>query len=596
MDILDKIIKLKNASIDGFDTARTQGKQCAKFMVNDPYSTQEKADAQTHDKPLLSYPMLQSKLNVLLGNEQLNRRIAKIISAYDIDENIVRLLNDNYKAIIEADGLERKLVKVLADALIYPTGGWIRRELELNDIGYLDFHYELMDTLLNVHPDPQFRQFDMMDARYVIIEDWLTIDRIKETFEPKAPTVDESKWWLEVLDTVNDLDERKEANNDYKRGDRYQVLQLEERRKVKVNIVKIPNVDGFVKLTDKELKKVKDYSLIKKSSDDRIFISSIVPYFKNLVIQDKPYPYPTKRFSVFPCFSFDYNLPKSEQTSAFYLLKDVQDRMNKGMNQQVDWATQALNKNKYVPAVEKEAIDSMKRKGNQPNPIIPLNSMKNMPQQDKDPHMPPEILTDVMTNMGFIDSILGVTPAMEGRSERSGESGVLHEQKVLQSQVSTNPFFDNLAHTRELLAKDYVELIPYVYFEDDRLIETYGEHGLTYEMVNLNIGGEIQNDLRNVSARAILDEQLNVPDRLQKSFEQNIAFMNVLISAGATLQDIPLSLIVKHSNIRDKDEWIAFIEQAQQAHAEALAQQQASEQLGQTVQTAQALQPKAQSD
>lgn len=596
MNLLEKIIKLKNASVDGFDTARTQGKQCAKFMVNDPYSNTEKADAQTHGKPLLSYPMLQSKLNVLLGNEQLNRRIAKIISAYDIDENIVRLLNDNYKAIIEADGLERKLVKVLADALIYPTGGWIRRELELNDIGYLDFHYELMDTLLNVHPDPQFRQFDMMDARYVIIEDWLTIDRIKETFEPKAPTVDESKWWLEVLDTVNDLDERKEANNDYKRGDRYQVLQLEERRKVKVNIVKIPNVDGFVKLTDKELKKVKDYSLVKKSSDDRIFISSIVPYFKNLVIQDKPYPYPTKRFSVFPCFSFDYNLPKSEQTSAFYLLKDVQDRMNKGMNQQVDWATQALNKNKYVPAVEKEAIDSMKRKGNQPNPIIPLNSMKNMPQQDKDPHMPPEILTDVMTNMGFIDSILGVTPAMEGRSERSGESGVLHEQKVLQSQVSTNPFFDNLAHTRELLAKDYVELIPYVYFEDDRLIETYGEHGLTYEMVNLNIGGEIQNDLRNVSARAILDEQLNVPDRLQKSFEQNIAFMNVLISAGATLQDIPLSLIVKHSNIRDKDEWIAFIEQAQQAHAEALAQQQASEQLGQTVQTAQALQPKAQSD
>ena len=598
MNLLEKIIKLKNASVDGFDTARTQGKQCAKFMVNDPYSNTEKADAQTHGKPLLSYPMLQSKLNVLLGNEQLNRRIAKIISAYDIDENIVRLLNDNYKAIIEADGLERKLVKVLADALIYPTGGWIRRELELNDIGYLDFHYELMDTLLNVHPDPQFRQFDMMDARYVIIEDWLTIDRIKETFEPKAPTVDESKWWLEVLDTVNDLDERKEANNDYKRGDRYQVLQLEERRKVKVNIVKIPNVDGFVKLTDKELKKVKDYSLVKKSSDDRIFISSIVPYFKNLVIQDKPYPYPTKRFSVFPCFSFDYNLPKSEQTSAFYLLKDVQDRMNKGMNQQVDWATQALNKNKYVPAVEKEAIDSMKRKGNQPNPIIPLNSMKNMPQQDKDPHMPPEILTDVMTNMGFIDSILGVTPAMEGRSERSGESGVLHEQKVLQSQVSTNPFFDNLAHTRELLAKDYVELIPYVYFEDDRLIETYGEHGLTYEMVNLNIGGEIQNDLRNVSARAVLDEAVNTPDRMQKSFNENIALLNVLISAGARFEDLPIDLIIKHSTIRDRDEWVKFMQQRQQVHAEIQAQQQADQQLSSLTQTATSLQSQqqAQSD
>ncbi len=596
MILLEKIIKLKNASIDGFDTARKQGEKCVKYMVNNPYTGTEKADASTYGKPLLSYPLLQAKLNVLLGNEQLNRRIAKIVSAYDIDENMVRLLNDNYKAIIEQDDLERKLVKVLADALIYPTGGWIRRVLVLNDLGYLDFHYELLDTLLNVHPDPQFRQFDMMDAKYVVIEDWLTIDKIKDEFEPKSPTVEEEKWWLEVLATVNDLDERKEADNNYKRGDRYQVLQLEERKKVKVNIVKIPDVEGFVKLTDKELKKVKDYTFIKKSSDDRIFISTVVPYFKDLVLQDKPYPYPTKRFSVFPCFSFDYNLPKSEQTSAIYLLKDVQDRVNKGMNQQVDWVTQALNKNKYIPAYETDAINLMKRKGNQPNPTIPLTSMKNVPQQDKDPHIPPEILNDVLTNVNFVDSILGVTPAMEGRSERSGESGVLHEQKVLQSQVSTNPFFDNLAQTRELLAKDYVELVPYVYFEENRLIELSGEHGLTYEMVNLNIGGEIQNDLRVVSARAILDEGQNVPDRLQKSFEQNIAFANILIGAGANFQDLPLELIVKHSNIRDKDEWSAFLKQAQQVHAEQLAQEQASQQMAGLVQSAQAMQPQEQAN
>jgi len=601
MDRLEKIIKLKDASVGGFTNARKQGKQCAKFMVNDPYSAQEKADAATYGKPLLSYPMIQAKINVLLGNEQLNRRIAKIISAYDIDENMVRLLNDNYQAIVEQDGLERKLVKVLADALIYPTGGWIRRSLVLNDLGYLDFHYELLDSLLNVHPDPTFKQFDMMDAKYVVIEDWLSLDVIKDTFEPKSPKEREEDWWMDVIDVVNDLEERVSADNAYKRGNLYQVLQLEERRKVKVNIVKLPNVDGFVKLTDKELKKVKDYEFIKSASDDRIFISTVLPYFDKgkttgLKLQDEQYPYPTKRFSVFPCFSFDYNLPKREQTSAIYLLKDVQDRMNKGMNQQVDWVTQALNKNKYIVAHEKDAIDEMKKKGNQPNPIIPLTSMKNMPGQDKDPHIPPEILNDVMTNLSFIDSIFGITPAMEGRSERSGESGVLHEQKVLQSQISTNPFFDNLAQTRELLAKDYVELVPHVYFEENRLLETMGEHGMTFEMVNLNLGGEIQNDLRTISARAVLDETINTPDRVQKSWEQNVAFMNILIAAGATLQDIPLDLIIKHSNIRDKEEWISFMKQRQQVHSEALAQQQADAQMSGLVQNAQAMQPQVASE
>ena len=596
MSVFEKIIRLKDASVDGYDTARTQGQKCAKYMVNDPYSNTEKEDASTYGKPLLSYPMLQAKINVLLGNEQLNRRIAKIISAYDIDENMVRLLNDNWKAITENEGLERKQVKQLADALMYPTGGWIRRSLELNDIGYLDFKYNLLDSLLNVHPDPTFRQFDMMDCRYVIVEDWLTIDKIIDTFEPTSPKVREEDWWLEVIDKVNDLQERKDADNMYKKGDRYQVLQLEERRKVKVNIVKIEGVDGFVKLTDKELKKVKNYTFVKKASDDRIFISTILPYFqdnnsnepKGLTLQDQQYPYPTKRFSVFPCYSFDYNMPKAEQTSAIYLLKDVQDRINKGMNQQVDWVTQALNKNKYVPAYEKEAIDTMKKTGNQPNPIVPLTSIKNVPQQDKDPHIPPEILNDIITNVNFVDGIMGITPAMEGRSERSGESGVLHEQKVLQSQVSTNPFFDNLAHTRELLAKDYIELVPSVYFEENRLIELKGDHGLSWEMLNRNIGGNIENDVRSVTARAILDEGNNTPDRLEKAFQQNVAFMNVLISAGATLQDIPLELIIKHSNIADKDEWSKFITDRQQVHAERVAQEQADQQLNNITQVAQA--------
>ncbi len=105
-------------------------------------------------------------------------------------------------------------------------------------------------------------------------------------------------------------------------------------------------------------------------------------------------------------------------------------------------------------------------------------------------------------------------------------------------------------------------------------------------MVNLNIGGDVRNDLRTMSARAVLDEGTNTPDRLEKAFSQNIAFMNVLIAAGAQLQDIPLDLIIKHSNIADKNEWSAFIQQRQQVHMEIAAQEQADAQMASVVNTA----------
>jgi len=586
---LDKIIKLKNASTDGWETARKQAEKCVNAVINNPYSDQEKSDANKYGKPLLKYPLIQSKLNVLLGNEQLNRRIAKIIPNYDIDMPVVKVLNDNWKSIVENEEVERKLVQILADGLIYPTGGWIQRKIELDDYGYLNFKYDVLDSLRSVHTDPEFRRLDMMDARYIILEDWLTIDQIKREFSPKSPDENEKNWWNDVIDRIDTLAEREDAANEYKKGDRYQLLQLEERRMVNINVVRIPTLDGYVKLTDKELKNYDEYELIKKGTDDRIYITTIVPYFEGIELQNKAFPFPTRRFSCFPCFSFDYNMPKCEQTSAIYLILDVQDRINKGMNQQVDWVTQGLGKNKYVPAYEKDAIDAMKRVGNQPNQVIPLTSMKNVPKSDPDPQIPPQILVDVGNNTRFINDILGVTPAMEGLSEKSGESGVLHEQKLIQSQVSTNPYFEVLAHTRELLAKDYVELSGYVYFEDDRPLQVQTENGLSWELVNLNYEGNIQLDLRNLSARAILDEGENTPDRLQKQFEQNIAFMNILISAGATLQDIPLELVLKHSNIRDKNEWITFMKARQAVQAELAAQQQADAQMQSIVSTAQGL-------
>ncbi len=585
-EAIAKVLKLYKSSYTSREAAITKAKECKRYINHNQFTEAEKKAAADNSKPLLRYNLLVGKLNTLIGNEQLSRRSAKFYAQGWSDEKIIELLNENYESVIDKNDLESILVSALADALIYPTGGWIRRDLKLDDMGYLSFVYENIDTF-DVHPDPEHKKSDLSDANYIIFEEWLTKEAILSKFRPNKLEKDNTTWWENVSNSLlTDSSER--GDGEYKAGERYLVLYLEER--VHEVLYVIMTDEGSKKLKEKEYSELEKsgvpFQFMRKVDSEKIHLTTIAPHFENIILQDKDFPFHTDRFSVFPVYSFNWNMRKADQASLIYLLLDIQDSINKRMSQQIDFVTQALGQPWFVGKHDKSSAEQLRTSGNQPGKVIEINSTIKPPIKAPAPTVDPSILQTVMTDREFIDNISSVTPAMEGKSERSGETGVLYNSKVGQGKISTNPYHEALAKVRQLLAQDFIELVPYVYFEDDRVMEVKKSDikksprsGLNFEMINVNYDGNIQNDIRNVSGRAILDEGDNTPNQLENEFNQNMAFANILISSGASFTDIPWDLLVKHSTIKDKDKWQQFFAQRLQIQEQQIANQRANEDL-----------------
>lgn len=574
---VSRVVKYRDDSILGWEEPRKSSKSCREYINNNQYTEAEKDKAEEYNKPTLTYNVLVSKLNVLLGNEQLNRREAKIIEKYATGSDLIQVMQDNWRHIIEENKLNDKLNLVMADALINATGGWIRRKIKTNEWGYLEFQYDLLDGLSDVHPDPNFRKYNLEDCHYVIIDDWLTPEQIVEEYGDMK--------FMDRYNFEDDLSasqftpEDKEEDTDYYKGGRLLVSTLEE--KVTDVVYKVLVNGDYYEVTRNEIDEsfsLSEINILDKKKETRIERTVVVPEVDKCLVDKEMFPFPTDRFSTFPCFSFDYNMTKSSQSSLMAMMQSPQDRLNKNESQKVDYISKMLGKKTWIPKYEKEAINTIKKNKGNPNLVVPVVKMDNAGKSDKDINIPPALFQETNVAKGFVYDISGINPAMEGFSEKSGESGVLFDAKLGQGHTSVNPFFENLAKTRRMLAQDYCELAPYVYFEDDRILEKQGENGLSYELINLNYNGDIVRDIRQLDMKASLDNAENTPDRLQKTFEQNLALVNILIQSGGSFADIPWEFILKHSQLRDKEGWIKFLKQRQNLMQQKLQQQNAQEQ------------------
>jgi len=578
----DKVITSRDNSIEGFANSIAISREMARYMQHEHFTAEEKAAAAEYNKPLLRFNVMVSKLQTLLGQEQLNRREAKIISDYEANEELIRVISNNFDYIQEFNDLRRKEASVMLDGLIYPIGGYIRRKIELNDQAYLDFNYTVLDSF-GVHPDKSFSRYDMSDCRYVVFDEWMGLDEIRETFKPMpgATGTKDRAWWEELESSLTS----EAGNDDYKVGDKYLVCQMEERRFVTAYIC---DVEGEVlKLTEKDLERYeqngKKPSVIRKDKTARIYVTTVVPYFDDVVVQDEEFPFPTDRFSVFPYFGFDWNMPRSKVPSLAYLMQDVQDRINKGKSQEVDYLSQMLGGKWHIHQIETDAIKALKASKGQPEAIIPYKNPKNQAVRDIPSEAGSVISTvsnGVANDLGFIDDVSNITASMQGQTGKSGESGILFEQRRNQSLTSTNCYFENLAQTRELIARDYVELCRYVYFESDRLLKTKDpKGGFKYDMLNLEYGEEILNNLREASLRAVLDEGENTPNRQEKAFNETLALINMMKGMGAGFMDVPFDLLIKNSGVRDKQDWMQFIRNSQMRQVENQAADQANNEM-----------------
>lgn len=564
-EIVEKIMTLRDNSVKGWADARAKSELVRDFIRHEPYTDEQKQEAKDFNKPLLRYNVLVSKLLGLEGQELVNRRKTIFEPRYAASSELVRILADHWDFICNREELNTKLIKAMVDGLCYPTMGWLKRDIELDDFGYLTYKYNNIDSLA-VHPDPALTRLDLSDCGFVTVDEWMSMNAINKMFMPTPFSSHEEKYaWQNMASRKG---EPYYGDTTVIDGDKHLVVHSEERISMPADVC---FVDGEVRvLTTEEADALSNagaqVDFIKRSYTERVKSTIILPSH-DIVLKETEYLYDSSRFSFFPCSSYDWAFEKRRHPSLMYILTDVQDSISKAKSQHLDFMIQQLVENYNVAQSEDQAYNDIVDSKGKPFRVIRWRNINN--------HKPREsgsqnagalsaIQNDIYMSLDFMSEVSNITPSMEGKAGKSGESGTLFQAKVERGITTTNPYYEIKAQANLRVAKDFLELAKDVFFEEDRPIEKRSDprSGLTFEMINLQYGDKTYNDVRKAKIEAVLDEGENTELRMEQTFQENLAFAQMLLNAGVPPETIDWVNIVMNSNLRDKDKWAQALAEA----------------------------------
>lgn len=579
----EKVLKAFKFAQDSFLTARQESEKAVRYLNNNSWTSSEKSNAEKYKKPLLKYNIITPIISTLVGNEQLNRRRARFKPTTVESVGVCDAIQGRWNALNDEQDIEDKLQIAFIDALTTKLGGWIQRSFKMNEEGYLDFHYDVLNNFrVWIDPETRANDYKLEHCRWLIKEGWEALDVIKEKYmiPPEDMNREEDRNWWDGLSQIfrrfdNNTYSNRAENYD-KENDKYRILEMQERRTIKM--AKVYNGLEYQIVPVKEFPELKRqdrfYEKIMEFDKDVIYITTIVPYFGDLVVKDEEVKQNTANFDCFPVWSYSYNVQVNEQTSLVDLLLDIQDDVNKAKSQARDYVTQILSGGVFIDKREKETIKALKEKGNQPNMVYELNNPAIMPQKMPPSTIPPDVLANSENSVAFAQRVSLVSEAMKGETARSGESGVLFEQKVQRAAAAINPYFKNLARVRKIIAQDFVDNFPFIYAEEDRIIGIKEENAFKQVILNLNLAGRILINVSNPSVYVELDEGEDNITNIEDNFNKMLALSNVIGQVNPAFVDI--RTLVESAPINGSDKMVGFIDQMLKSQAES-SQEQAQE-------------------
>jgi len=576
----DKVLKAFKFARDSFTDARTESEKAVRYLNNDTWTAEEKNSAKKYKKPTLKYNIITPIVSTLVGNEQLNRRRARFKPAQPESIDMSDIIQGRWNALNDEQDIEDKLQIAFIDALTTKLGGWMQRSFVINSDGYLEFDYDVVNNFrIYIDPETRANDYRLSHCRWIIKEGWEPLDVIAEkyTIDPKDQEKERTLYWWNQLSTnirrFTDKTYSENLENYDKENDRYRILEMQERQTVKM-VSAYDGVEYFV-MEKSKFKKAKSenqaLSIMREFDKDRIHITTIIPYFQNLIALDEDAKDPTGKFDVFPVWSYNYNVQVNEQTSLVDLLLDIQDDVNKSKSQIRDYVTQIISGGIFIDKREKETIKELKSKGNQPNQVYELNNPAIMPQKMPPQTLPPDIMMNAENSVQYAQRVSLISEAMKGETARSGESGVLFEAKVQRAAAAINPYFKNLSRIRKALAEDFLDNFSFVYSERDRVVRTKQENLFSEVILNLNYAGRILNDVTNPSVYIELDEGEDNITNIEDNFNKMLALTNVIGQINPSLIDI--RTLVEAAPISGADKMVEFIDQMLQAQAQSSGEQ-----------------------
>ncbi|MHC1574042.1 MAG: portal protein [Candidatus Syntropharchaeales archaeon] len=561
---VERIIRLRDESISQCSTAINNTKTNWSYFENDPYTSKEKADAKKYGKNLLKFPVMQNKLLVMIGKEEQQRKEAKIVTDNREEFDTVDIINRHYSFLRSQSNLQEMQAKMMADGLISQTGGWIRQTLYQTERGYLDFGWDNIDTL-SVHPDPSFHRLDLLDCDWIVVDNYMTLEDMKDEFEAYFKEKD----WTQVEAKLVPTENKGLSENLEIRGNKYPVLEFHERVKRKYAVMSIANASGsgnrieLISKKDRKRYEREGWQYIQTVRKQLIRKTIISPHH-NQILYEEDQSRNTKYYELFCYFSYDYNIEKIKIPSMVGLLTDVQDQINKEKSQNTQFAKQALDIIWHVGKNESEAAERLEKYHGEPKMVVKYKNLDNMARRDEPGGGAiaaiQALANNVLGNVDLISEVSGVKEPLSGGGVKSSTSGVLYRAQQESAATGVNPFFEILTRVRKYMTDRYLDLCPEVYAEQLRAIEIEDDYkNFQNAMLNIPYAGNIYNDIRRMSARATIDEGEKSKDYRNEMFEMMTGFVHIMSQTGASFEQLPWPYLLEYSNMQNKDEVIKFV-------------------------------------
>jgi len=563
-ELAQKVLNVYRFNKGNFRKIDQQSERSMRYVLQKQWTDNEESAADAANKPHLTYNMLLATLNILEGQEELTRRRVKFKSTAGKLDKAVEIAQGRWNALNDEQDIEESLQVAFLDSLIKPKGGWIERRIEMTKEGYLDFKYRVADGML-VHPDQEWKAYDfkMETCKNLVKETWETLATIKDKYDFKD-AADKTKraWYYSLYETIRAYAQRLATTSTFgydKRNDRYMILELQERTKKKVFTIYDEGTGQYhyVDPSDWDTLRTQNPYLKKVLSDtiDAIHITTIIPYFDNKIVVDEDSRYPSKNFDLFPMLSYRFNAQVNETVSLIDVLLDLQDDLNKGMSQKRDYITQGVSGPYLWSYRDKDAMENVQRLGNAPNVHVAIRDPKSFPMRMQPDRIPPEIFQNNAEAVALTKELSQTPAATRATSEKSGESGLLFKEKLAAAGAAVNPFYKNLSMLRKNLAEDYLDNLSYVYAEQDRIISIKNSQGqLQEEIVNLNIAGQVFNDLANPSMSVELDNGEDNVTAREENFNKLFALYQSVLQVNPQKAAAMLDAIIPMAPVNGIDQ------------------------------------------
>lgn len=559
------VISIYNDALEKWEDSRDEAEDNYKFFLGEQWTDAEKKYLIKHGRTPMVFNKVVPRLHNLLGSEQMNRTDIIFRPQFNKYNMEAQLIQNIWRTVANKNNINDKLILSWFEALIMPIPSFIETTLEQDEYGYLDYKFEAVSGL-DVLVDPEYTKYDMSDCRYIIKTKWMSKEEIIDKYGKDNEDIfdkNEPSWWQQLTSSISGFLNGKDDVNKYydKENGLYKIFEYQERILINNVVVLNEQTNEMYEVSKKEYNENKDsLKYMVDRNKKRIEITVVIPYYNEVLFRGIS-PLETDMFNIIPICSFDLNHKKCESLSVVSLIKDIQKNYNKRQSQYTNILDNATNSPLIVDQQDEELKRDYEQRGNKPgNVFISKASSKSRPYRLQGQNADPNIMNDMQNMEMQFNDISAITPAMQGSSESSGETGRLFQLKVQASSASVNPYFHNLTKSRILLGKYFLDILPQVYGDENRIVGVINKTFDKPEEIIINLSmpnGDIINNIKQFKGFVIADEGKHSVTEQEKQFETKFAIMQ----AVGNPQLINWEWMLKDSGIADVNDQINFMNQ-----------------------------------